>query len=136
MKMKRQLSVYFESEKLERQYTTSVILLTKETLKRILLVFHKKIGMCVPPGGHQEKDENPVVMATREVFEETGINIDSSLSSLIIKRSNFNILPRPDFLFEELIPHHKKEFSHYHLDQVFLLNTPFQKIPEKNKEGG
>jgi ADP-ribose pyrophosphatase YjhB (NUDIX family) len=40
---------------------------------RVLLLFHPKMGLWLPPGGHVEHGELPDEAAVREVFEETGI---------------------------------------------------------------
>ena len=43
---------------------------------KTLLVFHKKLNMWLPPGGHIEDNELPCDAAKREVLEETGFYID------------------------------------------------------------
>lgn len=43
--------------------------------KELLMIYNKKLGKWLQPGGHIEKDETPLEAATREVFEETGIKI-------------------------------------------------------------
>jgi ADP-ribose pyrophosphatase YjhB (NUDIX family) len=40
---------------------------------RVLLLFHPKIGLWLPPGGHVEPGELPDEAAVREVLEETGV---------------------------------------------------------------
>ncbi len=40
----------------------------------ILLVDHVNAGLWLPPGGHVEPDEDPVVAAEREVAEELGLD--------------------------------------------------------------
>ncbi len=40
---------------------------------RVLLLFHPKIGLWLPPGGHVEHGELPDDAAVREVREETGV---------------------------------------------------------------
>jgi ADP-ribose pyrophosphatase YjhB (NUDIX family) len=40
---------------------------------RVLLHFHPKIGLWLPPGGHIEHGELPDDAAVREVLEETGV---------------------------------------------------------------
>ena len=40
---------------------------------RVLLLFHPKIGIWLPPGGHVEHGELPDEAAIREVVEETGV---------------------------------------------------------------
>lgn len=41
----------------------------------ILLIFHKKFGKYIQPGGHIESGEEPYQTAIREVLEETGIEV-------------------------------------------------------------
>jgi 8-oxo-dGTP pyrophosphatase MutT (NUDIX family) len=41
--------------------------------RRVLLLFHPKIGLWLPPGGHIEVGELPDQAAVREVLEETGV---------------------------------------------------------------
>lgn len=40
---------------------------------RVLLLFHAKLGLWLPPGGHVEHGELPDEAAVREVLEETGV---------------------------------------------------------------
>lgn len=42
---------------------------------RVLLLFHRKLRMWLPPGGHIEPHELPDEAAVREVLEETGIAV-------------------------------------------------------------
>ena len=42
---------------------------------KVLLHFHRKLGMWLPPGGHIERDELPDDAAVREVYEETGVEV-------------------------------------------------------------
>jgi 8-oxo-dGTP pyrophosphatase MutT (NUDIX family) len=43
---------------------------------KVLLHYHRKLGMWLPPGGHIERDELPDDAAVREVFEETGLQVE------------------------------------------------------------
>src|SRR5690606_41880188 len=43
---------------------------------RVLLLYHRRQGMWLPPGGHIEPNELPDDAAVREVFEETGIRVE------------------------------------------------------------
>lgn len=44
-------------------------------LKELLMVYNKKLGKWLQPGGHIENRETPIETASREVKEETGIEI-------------------------------------------------------------
>ena len=100
---------------------------------QVLLLFHKKLGSWLPPGGHLEDNELPHECAIRETKEETGLNIEI-ISSRIEKIVGDEIawelprpafiqaweIPRPQFMLEEVIPENKKEEEHRHIDHVYL----------------
>jgi 8-oxo-dGTP diphosphatase len=44
--------------------------------KEFLLIFHKKLGKWLSPGGHVEVNESVTQAAIREVKEELGINVE------------------------------------------------------------
>ena len=60
------------SEQTGRHFTVAVFVVWKG---KVLLHFHRKLGMWLPPGGHIETDELPDEAAVREVLEETGVKI-------------------------------------------------------------
>ena len=43
---------------------------------KVLLHWHRKLGMWLPPGGHIEVNELPDEAAVREVLEETGVEVE------------------------------------------------------------
>ncbi len=43
---------------------------------KVLLHWHRKLGMWLPPGGHIEVNELPDEAAVREVLEETGLRVE------------------------------------------------------------
>ena len=43
---------------------------------KVLLHWHRKLGMWLPPGGHIERDELPDEAAVREVLEESGVDVE------------------------------------------------------------
>lgn len=56
-----------------RHFTVAVFVVDNG---RVLLHFHRKLGMWLPPGGHIEPGELPDEAAVREVLEETGIRAE------------------------------------------------------------
>ena len=56
-----------------RHFTVAVFVVREG---RVLLHRHRKLGMWLPPGGHIERDELPDDAAVREVYEETGIEVE------------------------------------------------------------
>ncbi len=61
------------SEQRGRHFTVAVFVVWEG---KVLLHFHRKLGMWLPPGGHIERDELPDEAAAREVFEETGLRVE------------------------------------------------------------
>ena len=57
---------------LDRHFTVAVFVVHRG---RVLLLFHPKLGMWLPPGGHIEPNELPDEAAVREVVEETGVRV-------------------------------------------------------------
>lgn len=58
---------------LTRDFTATTFVIQKD---RTLLLWHKKIEAWLPPGGHIEPHELPEEAAMREVFEETGLEVE------------------------------------------------------------
>ncbi len=56
-----------------RHATASAVVL--DDAGRVLLVWHRKSGLWMHPGGHVEPGEDPARAAVREVAEETGVGI-------------------------------------------------------------
>ena len=86
----------------------------------VLLHWHKKINLWLPPGGHVEPNEDPVEAVLREIFEETG------LVSKISENSN---TPTLTFDYPEIIepPRHilveniddPDDGHHQHIDMIY-----------------
>jgi 8-oxo-dGTP pyrophosphatase MutT (NUDIX family) len=55
-----------------RHFTVAVFVVSGG---RVLLHWHRKLGMWLPPGGHIEPGELPDEAAVREVLEETGVEV-------------------------------------------------------------
>lgn len=86
---------------------------------KVLLHFHKKLGLWLPAGGHIERDELPEVAAVREVLEETGLTVqlyrpDPSYSFA----DSSQHLHRPQhLLLENINPFHQ------HIDFIYYAKT-------------
>ena len=60
-------------EQAGRHFTVAVFVVWEGN---VLLHFHRKLGMWLPPGGHIEQGELPDDAAVREVLEETGLEVE------------------------------------------------------------
>lgn len=117
----------------EKQFTASILILTKESPKKILLLHHRKYNLWIQPGGHIEKFENPIEAAIREAKEETGIDIGFLFKEEPIDELA-SFLPIPDFFLEEKIQPYREEPGHFHLDMLYKIEIPFQKAQKAEKE--
>lgn len=83
---------------------------------RTLLLYHRKIRMWLPPGGHIDPDELPCDAAVREAAEETGLQVE-----LISSRSflgKVEVLPQPVcILLEDIEP------DHQHIDLIYFARV-------------
>lgn len=79
--------------------------------KKVLLVYHKRLGRWLQPGGHMEGDEDILSTATREAKEETGLTSIKCVSSNIFD------------IDVHTIPIFRNEKQHIHYDIRFLFEA-------------
>lgn len=118
----------------ERHATSTVFLVTNEEPRRVLLVHHKKFDKWMPPGGHQEKMENPYDAAIRETKEETGIDIVDYLPKPMQLSEGALSLPVPAYLLEERIDAKGDQPEHYHIDATYVVTVPHQEVTHQELE--
>ncbi len=118
----------------EKQFTASILMLTQESPKRILLLHHKKYDLWIQPGGHIEKFENPIEAVVRETEEETGVDVGFLLKNIKPIDELASFLPIPDFFLEEKIGAYKDEPEHFHLDMLYKIDVPFQEVKKAEDE--
>lgn len=118
----------------EKHNATTVYIITQEQPSRVLLLHHKKLNKWLPPGGHQERHENPYEAAIREVKEETGIDISNNLSTPQSLDARVLSLPLPMFILEEKIDAHKDQLEHFHIDMIYVVRVSHQQIIRQETE--
>lgn len=105
-------------EFMKREFTSSVYILENH---KVLLLFHPKLQKWLPPGGHLEPNETPAECAHREVFEETGLQIEFlSQEKIDINFWNAKNIETPYLTLLENIPAYKDQPAHQHIDFVFI----------------
>jgi 8-oxo-dGTP pyrophosphatase MutT (NUDIX family) len=110
--------------------------------KEFLLMFHRKLGKWLPPGGHQEGKENTTQTALREAKEE--LDIDLHLMEINGKLNedgeHFRRVPSdPESCtfctIEEIIQPIGAQDPHIHVDSIYVGTITSKKQPAKRDKG-
>ena len=81
-----------------------------------LLLWHRKVGAWLPPGGHIHADELPDDAAVREVLEETGLRVE--LEGGRDRWGEVAVLNQPVcVLLEDIEP------GHQHIDLIYFARS-------------
>jgi ADP-ribose pyrophosphatase YjhB (NUDIX family) len=85
---------------------------------KTLLLWHQRLQMWVPPGGHLEADEDPLAAVLREIREETGLEAEVlSLGQLFPFSYPGQIAPPYTILLEDSSEPGK---PHKHMDLIYF----------------
>jgi 8-oxo-dGTP pyrophosphatase MutT (NUDIX family) len=101
---------------IERHHTATAYVVAEG---RTLLMWHEKLRMWLPPGGHCELNEDPVQAALREALEETGIRCAIIPPPDLLVCPGPAVLPPPAVILIEDIVRHDQPF-HQHIDHVYF----------------
>jgi 8-oxo-dGTP pyrophosphatase MutT (NUDIX family) len=104
------------AEVIERHHTATAYVVLQD---RTLLLWHDKLHMWLPPGGHCELNEDPVQAALREALEETGIRTVIIPPIDLLVCAGPAVLPPPAVILIEDIVRHDQPF-HQHIDHVYF----------------
>ncbi len=109
---------------MQKHFTATAFIVDSQ--KRTLLLWHKRLGRWMPPGGHVEDDETPEETARRECKEETGLDVeivgDAQQDLFAGNSEEGHMLTKPIAMLLENIPESKErgEPAHQHMDFLFL----------------
>jgi 8-oxo-dGTP pyrophosphatase MutT (NUDIX family) len=107
----------FEWAAVRRHFTATAFVVWEA---RTLLIWHRKLGMWLPPGGHIDPDEDPPQAAIREALEESGLPVrilDDGSYPFSVPRP----LPPPVVILEEDID--LPGDFHQHIDHIYFTEA-------------
>ncbi|MEO8538204.1 MAG: NUDIX domain-containing protein [bacterium] len=104
---------------IERHHTATAYVVAAD---RTLLLWHHKLRMWLPPGGHLEANEDPVQAALREALEETGLEVEVIPPSNLLVVDAPQVVPPPAVILIEDIVRADQPF-HQHIDHVYFTRA-------------
>jgi 8-oxo-dGTP pyrophosphatase MutT (NUDIX family) len=99
-----------------RHFTTTGFVVHDD---RMLLHWHRKVKMWLPPGGHIDDNEDPVQAVLREVLEETGVTAEVVPTSPAIALDYPQQVYPPFTIMIEDIDDPVQGF-HHHIDMIYF----------------
>ena len=109
---------------MHRHFTATAFVI--DSRNRTLLLWHKRLGRWMPPGGHIDADETPEETARRECKEETGLDVEivgaDQFDLFADAADEGHMLTKPIAMLLENIPAspERGEPAHQHMDFLFL----------------
>ena len=103
----------------ERHHTATAYIVAEG---RTLLLWHHKLLMWLPPGGHLEPNEDPVQGALREVLEECGLAARVIPPPDLLVVDSPEVVPPPAVILIEDIVRADQPF-HQHIDHVYFTRA-------------
>ena len=88
---------------------------------RVLLHWHPKVKAMLPPGGHIEADEDPVIAVLREILEETGLAAEVMAREMPVDVAYPRQLPPPETIMVEDIDD-PVAGPHEHIDLIYFCS--------------
>lgn len=103
----------------ERHHTATAYVVARG---RTLLLWHPRLRMWLPPGGHCEPNEDPVEAVQREALEESGAEVEVIPPPGLIECAGPRVLPPPAVILIEDI-HRPDQPYHQHIDHVYFTRA-------------
>jgi len=108
---------------LERHFTSTAYIVSGG---HTLLLWHRKLHVWLPPGGHLEPNEDPVQGAVREAQEESGLAVEVIAPPGLLRLERPAYLPPPAAVGIFDIDIEGQPF-HQHIDFVYYTR-PLQRV--------
>jgi len=108
-----------QQPEVERHHTATAYVVARD---RTLLLWHPRLGMWLPPGGHLEPNEDPVQGACREAFEESLLDVEVIPPADLLVCEGPAVLPPPAVILIEDIVRPDQPF-HQHIDHVYFTRA-------------
>lgn len=122
---------------MEKHFTVNIYIVSKLSGEiKVLLHRHKKLNIWLGPGGHVEKDENPVEASIREVKEETGLDIEFINKDQLFQSGYVKQVVSPFAIMEEGIPPGREKGWHHHIDFIYFATTSTPYLVQMQEEYG
>ena len=86
--------------------------------KEILMIYHNKLRVWLPPGGHIDENELPTDAVLREIFEETGVK-----ASIIPNNRGITCCKELELPFVMLLEDIEGDGTHNHIDMIYLCTA-------------
>ena len=127
--------------KVRREHVGTVYIVNPDT-REFLLIFHRKLGRWLPPGGHVEEHENNVQAAIREAKEELGINVHLIMMKGDLEKDGLYYRQVPSdsgshafCVIEEFIHPIGAQDPHIHVYHIYVGTVaPNEKVKKWSKE--
>lgn len=109
---------------MHRHFTATAFVI--DSHNRVLLLWHRRLGRWMPPGGHVDDDETPEDAAKRECKEETNLDVEiigePEPDLFALNPDEGRMLKKPLALLLEYIPAcpERNEEAHQHMDFLYL----------------